>query len=103
MPNDLERRFWVIVQNEARKARLQIASGCELYLQAIVRAGVQEMTDEGVKDDPAKVAAAEENLRYFLAEMIAEARRLNYVELDEKTFYHAKRKLCPLWPFCVKG
>jgi hypothetical protein len=100
MPNDLENRFWDIALKDAQSAGFQIAPGCEQYLRGMILEGVRRITIEGAREDPARIAIAEDNLRKFVARMVDEAKHLKLDMLHENTFLHAKSILCPLWPFC---
>lgn len=79
---------------------LPIEPGCEQHLRQFIHAGAVRAVSEGHKPDSPRIGEAEANLRKFLAEMTRQAGVLGFDELHEPTFFNAKSKLCPVWPFC---
>lgn len=79
---------------------LPIEPGCEQHLTELIRQGAQRFEADGFGSDPVKLWEAETNFRNFLSQMTWEAGALGYHELHEDTFFRAKSRLCPIWPFC---
>ena len=99
MAHQLEERYLLIIYTQAKLAGFDFAPDCERYMRQTITAGVNRIITERAENDSTKLALAEDNLRLFLSEMIAEAKRKGYSVLREDTYYKA-RGLCPLWPFC---
>jgi hypothetical protein len=87
--------LWEIVVSELAANNMGIAANCLQLLQAFVRAAELQLANS-----PSRAAEAEQNLRQFIQAMIQDAGIHGWSELHEDTFYGAKLKLCPLFPFC---
>jgi hypothetical protein len=87
--------LWTIVDTIVAGSGLTIEPQCEQLLRTFVAQG-----ETGLIAFPDRRAEAVGNLSRFLAEMIDESRSQGLNALHEPTFYAAKLKLCPLWPFC---
>jgi hypothetical protein len=79
---------------------LPIEPGCEQHLRQFIRGAAVRADREGVRPDSPRILEAEHNLKKLLTEMTRQAGALGFDELHEPTFFNAKNKLCPLWPFC---
>jgi hypothetical protein len=80
--------------------QMPIEPGCEQHLTQMISQAAQRVEAEGFAANPAKLWEAETNFRKFLTEMTREAGVLGFRELHEPTFFNAKTRLCPIWPFC---
>lgn len=87
--------FWIIVEQEMERAGMTIAPACEHALRQHLFSGENLLFMEREREEE-----AEENVRRFVREMIAEARSLGLSELHENTLAAAMSRLCPLWPIC---
>ena len=92
---DTQMDLWTIVDTTVSASGLTIAPDCEHHLRAFVWQG-----EAGITSFPDRRAEAVGNLLRFVAEMIDESRSQGLDGLHEPTFFAAKMKLCPLWPFC---
>ena len=87
--------LWSVVQEEAQRENMKIAQNCEGLLRDLITQKKGAWRKQGfAKEDES------ENLREFVRAMIEEAKSQGAAELHEWSFEAAKRKLCPIWPFC---
>ena len=96
----LTHRYWVTVEKTARGFNLGIGTDCAGHLKDFIQIGVNRLEQEGHLDNNAKITEAEEHLIAFVGGMAYEAKTQNLHELREFTFFNAKMRFCPLWPFC---
>jgi hypothetical protein len=92
---DAQMDLWTIVDTIVAGSGLTIGPDCEKDLRSFVAQG-----ETGIITFPGRRAEAVGNLSRFLAEMIDESRSQGLDGLHEPTFFAAKAKLCPLFPFC---
>lgn len=89
--------LWRRVENLAAEAGLAVTPQCAEHLRAFITTGVNRMEHE---NDGRGMFEAERNLEQFVRGMIDYARRRDWPELREGTFFAAKEFFCPSWPFC---
>jgi hypothetical protein len=94
----LDDQLWEIVRQETSSGNMTIAPVCEGLLRNFIHQGVSRLTLRGAP--PQEVNYAEENLRKFVLEMIAEVASSGLTELHENNFLSILKKLCPIFPFC---
>jgi hypothetical protein len=92
---DIEGRFKSIM----RESELPITPESEEKLIELIHHA--RVAHEKELSDPIKMSLAESNFRKLLTEMSHQANILGFTELQKETFFNARFKLCPLWPFCV--
>lgn len=100
MPRPLEELLWEYALHQATSRGFDFSPDSQRYLRELISEGAKRMRSEGVERDDAKIRLAQENLRSFINTMADEAKRRGFPRLREETFYAAKSRLCPLWPFC---
>lgn len=110
--DDLQDRFWTIVQEELESRSASLADDCE----GLLRNQISEGASQFLKSSPEKqnLALAVKNLRRLMREMIQVAAAQEkmaataggsqpMIILDEEVFYltlnNAKRKGWTFWPF----
>jgi hypothetical protein len=87
--------LWTIVETTVMASGLTIFPDCEQLLRDFVAQG-----EIGLASFPNRRAEAVGSLQRFVAQMIEESRSQGLDGLHEPTFFAARLKLCPLWPFC---
>lgn len=92
------RRLWA--RALLRAAEFGFAPDCENHVRKLIDDGVIRLAQQKSLNNAERLAEAEQNLELFIRFMIQEAKDKGMRELHEPTFYFAKNKLCPLWPFC---
>ena len=95
MNNYFQSQLRGVINAEASSANLPIAPGCDFALDQMLGRALPILQSQ-----PERLPEATQNLRQFVREMVAEARRTGLTELHEPTFIAAQMSLCPLWPFC---
>ncbi len=100
MPNRNAIKRRLIARAQLRAANYGFSSTCEQYIKQYIEQGIYELDSSGVLNDFDRINQAENNLDKFVDEMIEEAVARGDDQLGENTFYAAKNRLCPLWPFC---
>ena len=80
--------------------QMPIDPGCEYHLSQQIVSAAQLVDAQGEAGNQGRIAEAESNFRKLLTEMTWEAGVMGLTELHEPTFFRAKSRLCPLWPFC---
>ncbi len=96
----LNQRFWTSVETAAKGFQLGIGTDCKVHLKNFISVGVNQLQTEGLLNNVQKCDIAETNLIAFVGGMAYEAKLQNLTELREFTFFGAKQRFCPLWPFC---
>ena len=96
----LNDRYWTTVKNTAKSFNLGIGQDCAVHLRGFVQAGISRLERDGFLNNTQKINEAEEHLIAFVGGMAYEAKSKGFVELREVTFFAAKQRFCPLWPFC---
>ena len=82
-------------------APMTFTPNCHGIIVDKIREGIAARWEApGAPSPERRMRVAEENLRKFVAEMKAEARKLGREDLGENTFAGAWSRLCPLWPIC---
>src|SRR5262245_52382503 len=94
----LHNKLWQAVVQEASAAQIGISSGCEAELRAFIDQGVSVLDARG--DLPNEIDVAEQVLRRFVRDMIADSKAQGWTEVREGSFFRVRAKFCPVFPFC---
>ena len=79
---------------------MPIDLGCRTDLESMIDQAATTYGPRYFAANPGKLAEAETNFKKLLEEMTWHAKTFGLSELHETTLAAARRRLCPIWPFC---
>lgn len=90
--------MWTLVEQHVAKDGFTFSPGCREEFLEFVTKGQRKLETEIIQSRNREQAEA--NLRTFLDEMMIQAERRKTKSINESDFEAARKRLCPLWPFC---
>ena len=76
------------------------APQCAEHVRDFIGGGLQNPDWHAQASNPFSVLDALSNVNALVTQMVVEAKALGLNQLQEITFFSAREKLCPLFPFC---
>ncbi|HEX7286539.1 MAG TPA: hypothetical protein VF532_10170 [Candidatus Angelobacter sp.] len=96
--NFILERILSLAKAVAAREGYTFAPNCENNLRLLITSAVTRIQSEPLNQEHA-IRTAENNVEILVLEMVRNATRGDN-QLHEDTLEKAKRKLCPLYPFC---
>jgi hypothetical protein len=95
---EIEDELWEQALRTALNAGYMFNDATAGKLRLFIREGARRLVREGALEDPSQRATALANVERLVMAMIEYQEKER--TLGQGALQHAKRTLCPLWPFC---